>query len=240
MKDLLSLTIDANGGIENWKKYTKVSATVKAGGLTWERKQQPGILADIHAIADTRRQAVLYQPNYDKQIQITFEPDRVALEKRSGETIEELLHPRSSFDGHIRATPWTRPQAFYFAGYAIWTYLNAPFNFADEGYQSSEIEPWEENGEQWRRLVVTFPGAIATHSTVQTFYIDQAGLIRRHDYNVEISGNVSSAHYLSGYTEVQGIMFPTRRRVYVRQEDNTPLQPEPLLVDVHLSEFRLY
>lgn len=240
MKDLLSLTIDAHGGIENWNKFTKVSATVEAGGLTWERKLQPGILADVHVIADTRRQSVLYQPNYDKQIQIAFEPDRVALEKRSGETIEELLHPRSSFDGHERATPWTRLQAFYFAGYAIWTYLNAPFNLGGAGYQSTEIEPWEEDGEQWRRLLVTFPGTIATHSTVQTFYIDKAGLIRRHDYSVEISGNVTSAHYLSDYTEVQGIMFPTRRHVYVRQADNTPVRPEPLLVDVRLSEFRLY
>jgi len=239
MKDLLSLTIQAHGGIENWKKYSKVFASIKAGGLTWERKQQPGILADINVIADTHRQFLVYQPKDDQQVQVVFEPNRVAFEKRSGQLIEELSDPRSSFDGHLRSTPWTRLQAFYFASYAIWTYLNAPFNFVDPGYQTLEIEPWEENGEPWRRLKVTFPDSIATHSTVQTFYIDKTGLIRRHDYDVQISEGVTSAHYLLDYVEVQGIKFPTHRRVFVRQQDNTPLLPEPVLVDVHLSDFKL-
>lgn len=240
MKDLLSLTLEAHGGIENWNKFSKVFARIKAGGLTWERKQQPGILSDTNVIADTRRQFVLYQPNYDEQIQISFQAGRVALEKRSGPVIEELSDPRRSFDGHLRSTPWTRLQAFYFAGYAIWTYLNAPFNFAGPGYQTMELEPWQENGEQWRRLRVSFPDSIATHSTIQTFYIDKTGLIRRHDYEVQISEGVTSAHYLLDYIEVQGIKFPTRRVVYVRQQDNTPLLPEPVLVQVHLSDLKLF
>jgi hypothetical protein len=240
MKDLLSFTIEAHGGLENWNRFSKISARIKASGMTWERKQQPGILDDINVIADTRIQSVLYQPNYDQEIQIAFDASRVALETRTGETIEELLLPRQSFNGHLRATPWTRLQAFYFASYAIWTYLNAPFNFLNEGYSTREIEPWEENGERWRRLEVTFPESIATHSTVQTFYIDETGLIRRHDYNVEISENVASAHYLFDHIEVQGIKIPTRRRVYVRKDDNTSIQPEPLLIDVQLSEFKLY
>jgi hypothetical protein len=50
--------------------------------------------------------------------------------------------------------------------------------------ETKEIEPWQENGETWRRLKVTFPASIATHSAEQTFYFDQEGLLTRHDYEL--------------------------------------------------------
>jgi hypothetical protein len=121
----------------------------------------------------------------------------------------------------------------------MWTYLNAPFNFAEPGYKVIELEAWEENGEIFRRLEVTFPENTATHSTVQTFYIDQSGLIKRHDYSVDVLGGSTAAHYLSDYVDVQGIMIPTKRRVYVRNDDNTALLDGPLLVSVDLSEITL-
>jgi len=61
--------------------------------------------------------------------------------------------------------------------------LNTPFLFAMPGVGTEEIEPWEENGETWRRLKATFPPGVATHSTVQTFYFDQTGLLKRHDWS---------------------------------------------------------
>jgi hypothetical protein len=51
----------------------------------------------------------------------------------------------------------------------MWTYLPTPFLFAMDGVATEELQPWRENGEMWRRLKVTFPHSIATHSTVQTF-----------------------------------------------------------------------
>jgi len=56
---------------------------------------------------------------------------------------------------------------------------------------------------------------------------------------VEISGNVASAHYLYDYIEVQGIKIATKRQVFLRKEDNTPLTPDPVLVSLSLSEIRL-
>jgi hypothetical protein len=114
-----------------------------------------------------------------------------------------------------------------------------PFALANPDYKVFELEPWEENGEVYRRLEVTFPAGIATHSSIQTFYIDKQGLIKRHDYNVDIFGGSSAAHYLSDYIEVQGIKIPTKRRVYMRLEDNSVLMPEPLLVSIDLTEISL-
>ena len=238
MNNLLALTIQAHGGLENWEKIKNVSARLEVGGLTWIKKQQPELLTDVLVSVATKRQFVSYNVQGNEGWHTSFEANHVTAQTNKGEIIEELFSPRESFEGHTRETPWTQLQAFYFASYAIWTYLNAPFNFADPGYEVKEIEPWEESNQLWRRLQVRFPKTIATHNPVQTFYIDQEGLIRRHDYNVEIIGNATSSHYLDDYIEVQGFKIATKRRVYLRKEDNTPLTPEPLLVSINLSEIK--
>ena len=70
------------------------------------------------------------------------------------------------------------------------------------GVETEETQPWQENGEAWRRLKVTFSASIATHSAEQTFYFDQHGLLKRHDYDVDISGGTSAAHYVSELKEL--------------------------------------
>ena len=126
-------------------------------------------------------------------------------------------------------------QLVYFALYAMWTYLNTAFLFALPGVETEEIRPWRENDEVWRRLKATFPPGIATHSTVQTFYFDQTVLLKRHDYEVDISGGTSAAHYVSELKEFSGIMVPTKRRVFGRQPDGKAV-PTPLVVLIDLSE----
>lgn len=83
-----------------------------------------------------------------------------------------------------------------------------------------------------------FPATIATHSAVQPLYFDADGLLRRHDYDVEIAGNTPCAHLIEGYTEVSGIKFPTTRRIYARQADGG-FNLEPLVVSIELTNIRL-
>ena len=97
----------------------------------------------------------------------------------------------------------------------------------------------QDDGDQFRRLEVTYPGDIATHGSIQTFYIDESGLIRRHDYTAEVLGGIAAAHYLSDYIELQGIKIATKRRVYQLLENKTVLKPDPLLVSIDLSEIKL-
>lgn len=239
MNDLLRFTIEAHGGLDRWKKYEHVSAHLTCGGITWELKKQAGIVEDVYVRCDTRRQFTSHYPFVNKDWHSSFEPNRVAILNAGGQVIEEMPDPRSSFKGHVVETPWSRLQLAYFAGYAMWTYLNAPFCFAEPGYKTEELEPVDEDGEQFLRLLVTYPEDIATHASMQTFYIDESGLIRRHDYNAEVLGGIAAAHYLSDYIEVQGIKIATRRRVYRLLEDNIVLKPDPLLVSIDLSTIKL-
>jgi hypothetical protein len=119
-------------------------------------------------------------------------------------------------------TQWNEQQLIYFSGYAMWTYLTTPFLFTLPGFEIQEVEPSVEDGETWRRLKVTFPKSVPSHSTEQTFYFGPDGLLRRHDYSVEIMGGTSSANYASEYREFGGIVFPTKRRVYSIGTENRP------------------
>ncbi|AKU93821.1 hypothetical protein AKJ09_00485 [Labilithrix luteola] len=178
-----------------------------------------------------------HAPFLEPNLRTSFAPHRVAIETLDGKVLEERLNPRDSFQGHTMETPWDRIQLAYFAGYAMWTYLTSPFSFVMPGFDVREVDGWNENGETWRGLRVKFPRTIATHSTEQTFYFGRDGLLRRHDYDVEVAKGAKGAHYVFDYQEVAGIMVPMRRRVYMPGPDNKPM-PEPVIVSIDLSDVR--
>ena len=98
------------------------------------------------------------------------------------------------------------------------------------GFDVEELAPWQERpGQIWRRLRIAFPPEIHTHNRVQDLYIDHDGLIARHDYAPEILGGTPAAHYLSGYKEFDGIMFPAHRTVLPRSTGNRA-DPQPVLI----------
>jgi hypothetical protein len=93
-------------------------------------------------------------------------------------------------------------------------------------------------GETWRRLKVTFPDRIKSHTREQISCFGPDGLIRRHDYTVDILGGATGLNYASDYRDVDGIIFPTKRRIYAYEGDYQ-LVPEPLLVKIDMGEITL-
>ena len=235
LNSLLQFAIDAHGGFDRWRQLDGVSAHLRSAGVLWSLKRQPGVLDDVYVGAALHREWVSHSPFGEPNLRSSFEPHRVAIETTEGRVVEERFQPRASFDGHGIDTPWDRLQLAYFAGYAMWTYLTSPFLLAVEGVETEEIQPWQEQGETWRCLRVIFPSSIATHSTVQTFYFDSKGLLRRHDYDAEVLGGTAAAHFVYDYKEFSGILVPTKRSVLGRREDGTAI-PDPVIVTIDLSE----
>jgi hypothetical protein len=232
MNKLAKQAIAAHGGLERWNGFATLSAHLIQGGALWAAKGKGGVLADTTVTVHLHDEKASHWPFGSPDRRSRFEPQRVALEDANGKVLEELLQPRSSFKGH--AALWSDLQLAYFAGYAMWTYLNIPFLLARPGVESEEVEPWQEAGDTWRRLKVRFPADIATHSTEQTLYVDRQGLLRRQDYNVEIDGTAGAAHYVYDHKEFSGIVIPTKRRVFRRQADGHPA-PEPLIISIDLD-----
>jgi len=235
MNQLATLAMDAHGGLDRWRRLKTVSAHLLQGGVLWKLKGQDGVLDDVHLTVDLRKEWASHRPFGQPNRRSSFQPDRVAIETSDGKVVAERANPRESFKGHQFDTPWDSLQLAYFAGYAMWTYMNTPFLFALPGIETDELDSWQENGEDWRRLKVTFPKSIATHSAEQTFYFDHRGLLKRHDYEVDVAGGAAAAHYVSALTDVSGIVVPTKHTIFPRQPDGKPA-PAPVVVSIDVSD----
>ncbi len=235
--DLLDLAIEAHGGLARWNRVSSLKIDASITGGIWYAKGQPDVLKDIVMVVDTRQQRVT--TSFVGQDRTTvFEPGRVVVEAPTGTIVEASDDPERSFQGHSADSPWNGIQVAYFSGEALWTYLNTPFLFAQSGFATEEIGSIDVEGETWRRLKVTFPEEVKSHTREQIFCFGPDGLLRRHDYTVDILGGATGLNYASNYLEVDGLMFPTRRRVFAYRGDYE-LVPEPLLVAVDISRITL-
>lgn len=232
---LVEQVLQRHGGLDRWRQFDTATARLRVGGVLWPLKQQAGVMDDVSVRVHLREPRASHFPFTAPNLRTSFQPHRVAIEDDAGNVASELLQPRQSFEGHGLETPWTPLQLAYFAGYAMWTYLNTPFLFAWDGVRTEEVEPWEEDGETWRRLRVTLPPELPSHSTIQTFHFDDDLRLRRHDYDADILGGVPAAHYTSDHVEVSGILVPTKRWVLPRRPDGGT-EPEPTIVSIELSE----
>ena len=167
-----------------------------------------------------------------------FTPHRVVIETESGDPLETRNDPRASFQGHRQETPWDDLHVAYFANYALWTYLTIPFLYTYPGFGCEELPPCQEGGEVWRPLKVSFPDDVPSHTREQISYFGPDGLLRRHEYTVDIMGGAPGLNYAAKYRNADGIMVPTQRRVYAYNEKKEKI-PQPVLVaiDIHHIAF---
>jgi hypothetical protein len=241
MSQLQDIVIAAHGDIERWCTYDRLSADVVIGGAQWEVKDQADLIGRLTAKIELHRQFACLVPFGGAGLRGIFTPEHVSLTDAEGDVLAERLQPRAAFDGHTRETPWDRLHAAFFVGSALWNYLTEPFAFSRPGFEFAELEPWDEDGETWRRLRVTFPDDVVTHSRVQTFYVDADGLIRRHDYHPDVLGPSDRvvAHYSSEHEQLDGFLIPTRRTVH-RTDDQGRKVPEPVLISIDVIGVGFY
>jgi hypothetical protein len=237
MNDLLQKAVVAHGGLQRWNKISNVTVAASLTGAIWFVKSQGDYLKDVVMNVDTKKERMTTDfPGQDKRF--IFTPERIVMEKRDGALIQARDNPEKSFEGQTRETPWDDLHVAYFQGEALWTYLNTPFLYTQQGFETEEIASTEVDGETWRRLRITFPDRIKSHTREQISCFGPDGLIRRHDYTVDILGGATGLNYATDYREVEGIIFPTKRRVYAYAGDYQ-LVPTPLLVSIDMGEIKV-
>ncbi|MGW3686526.1 hypothetical protein [Streptomyces sp. NPDC005125] len=220
MTDLLEFVLAQHGGAQRWEGAKTISATVHVYGVFWPFKGQPDLLGVETVTASLEQQQLTMSPfGEGRTLHFDAAEDDVTITGADGEVADQLLAPRASMAGYQGDTPWSPTQMGYFISYATWIYLTEPALFTYPGVETQEIDPWEEDGETWRRLKVTFPDSIVSHSREQTYYFDAAtGLQRRMDYDVEVNGWATVGHYTSEHHNFDGLIVPTRRRVLLRND----------------------
>jgi hypothetical protein len=237
MTELLDLAVKAHGGLERWNKIKAVKVVASITGAIWYVKGKPDVLKNVVLTAETRKERLTVDfPDQHKQAR--FEPNRIVIESANGGLTDARDNPEKSFEGQQRETPWDDIDVVYFVGEALWTYLNTPFLYTYEGFITEEIPSIQVENETWRRLKVTFPDTVKSHTKEQISCFGPDGLLRRHDYTVDILGGATGLNYAMDYRDVDGIMVPTKRRVYAYEGDYQ-LVKEPLLVAIDMGDITL-
>jgi hypothetical protein len=239
---LLDEVLEAHGGLERWRTARTVRAQVRSGGFLIRTRVPGNRFADFGLTVEVHHPRVMFDPFPKNGQRGIFERGRVRIETDAGDLVASRDDPRSAFFGRAglrRNLRWDALDSTYFAGYAMWNYLTTPLLLTREGVEVSDADAWEEEGEKWRRLEVSFPESLDTHSRRQTFYFDAQGLLRRHDYVAEVVGRwARAAHYCADHARADGLLFPTRRWVRPIRPGNRSL-PFPTLVWLELSELQV-
>jgi hypothetical protein len=235
---LLDEVLDAHGGLARWRAARTVRARVRSGGLLVRTRVPGNRFADYRLTVDVQEPRAVMDPFPRTGQRGVFDRGEARIEGEAGEVLASRADPRAAFFGRAglrRNLRWDALDSTYFAGYAMWNYLTMPLLLTRDGVRVAEGELWREAGQEWRRLEVDFPHDLDTHSAHQTFYVDSSGLIRRHDYTAEVVGGwARAAHHLSEHRQVDGLTFPTRRRVRPIGVRNRAL-PGPTLVWIELD-----
>jgi hypothetical protein len=233
--ELLQRVLRAHGGLDRWNRFDTVRATIVTGGQLFGMKDTPQGPSPRRMTVATKREWASVTPYGANDQRTDFTANRIAIERMNGTVVKERLHPSEHAEGKAVDAPWDDLDRAYFNGYALWTYLTTPFHFDLPGFAVEEIRAWHEKGEAWGGLRVTYPPNIASHSRQQDFYFGSDFLLRRHDYHVEASGGFAAAQYVSDNVTAQGIVFPTKRRAYMRDERLMPIH-DRLMVSIDLSD----
>jgi hypothetical protein len=233
---LLELALRAVGGKALFDQARQIAVTLHGSGTAIRSKRFGWIPGEIEVRCSTDKQRTTISPLPKEGQRGVFTGSEVRIESaEDGTVLSSRTDPRSKFPGGRRLLWWDDLDFLYFSGYAMWGYLLAPYSFFWKGVEAREIEPWQQDGETWRRLAVTYPAGSHVHCREQIYYYDAEGRLRRNDYTAEVFGGFArSAHMCDEYKTFDGLTLPTRRRVYGRRRNNKP-RPRPTLVsmDIH-------
>ena len=209
--------VAAFGGAAPAREITRIEADVSAGGLVFALKRQPRALHRIRAVLDADRQSGLIVGREPAPWEYRFDPERLVADMRR-------------LSRWPRPWPWSPEHAGAFAAAALWTYLLLPLCASDPTLGRERLP--DRRG--LRRLRLTFPPHIATHSRVQVLHVDQLGMVRRHDYTAGIMGRwARPAHLITDMAAFDGVPVGTRRSVVPKVFGHPLPWPTLVHIDVH-------
>ena len=205
MNDLLAAVTKAHGDPASFGHVSGgVTARMTIGGPFLGFRGAARAIGQQMVGIDTRRQHIKFRRRemYPAVSSNTDNDARKVI--RDGDAVEERIDPRACLRRLHNCVEVGRYADPHLISHAVRHYLMEPFLFSLPGVQADEIDPWEENGELWRRLSVTYPGSIATHSSNHIYYIDQEGIQRRMDYAPDVNGAVPINHYTHQHARLMG------------------------------------
>jgi hypothetical protein len=214
MEALLERIIDAHGGSARWEKFTDFITDVNVQGNLCELGGMPGIIGTSRLILSLRSpQTIVLLP--DGQGRLVINPDSISNVDVRGVELQDRSSPRDIIN---RVGPFATSSVFrtgYFLGFIVRYAVMSPFLYALEGFSLKEVEPWNERGEPWRVLKVTFPVEHHAPFRVQYAYYGADGLLRRTRNSGTLFGDdIELINDVTAYGTVNGIQMPISREIF--------------------------
>jgi hypothetical protein len=224
---LLEEVIAAHGGAKRWARVQELKLQVRIGGNILALRFKSPRTRALEVAVDTRRVYISLSPFPRRGMRGIFDGRNVRIEtNEEGRLLTQREVVRAAGGKAVRRIVWDDLDLLYFLGYALWNYAVTPFVFLWPGFECREGDVWQErDGSVWRRLHVTYPPALPTHSRQQTCYFDEAGLLRRLDYTAGVFCDwARGAHYCEAHKEFDDLLFPTYRVVFARRASGHPFR----------------
>lgn len=200
--------IEAHGGEARWRRVQTIATKWTFRGTMFKLRLRENELRGLSARVSTKTQTVEVSP-FAKKERGHFTPQRVELQE--GGVLQALDAPRATFRNPRTVVWWNDLEALYFSGYVLWNYLQLPFLLLWPGLTFETLGQTTHAGERWDKVGVTFPEDVATHSRRQTFFFGPDGLLKRHDYSVEIMSTLAhGARFIRATQTVNGLVLPSR------------------------------
>src|ERR1700680_2012471 len=99
MSELLDLVLRAHGGLDRWRKFNKVSATIVAGGGLLPMKGLDVDPKPLEGTVTVHEESTLIRPFGQPDWRMIFAPERVVIETTAGVVVQERSNPKTAFAG---------------------------------------------------------------------------------------------------------------------------------------------
>jgi hypothetical protein len=238
-REIVAKIIEAHGGASRWQDLKAIEAIVSVNGFLFKAKRRP-TLNRIRVTASTREPRFIFHdyPQFGQNSEF-LGTDEVRITDADIQVLASRRHPRMAFRGIRRQLYWDALDFTYFGGYATWNYLVTPFIFLSDKFFLEILATNTADAKYPLRMKVNFPPDLPTHCKTQIFYFDRDHLLRRLDYTAEVVSRwAHAAHICEKYQDIDGIKFPTRRRVLPLLVGNKPM-PGPVIVAIDIHEVQL-
>lgn len=209
--DLLTMAIDEHGGMRRWEQICRFRAAASITGDLWKHSGQDGMLDAVVVEGEARDQRLTITPFPGPGRYATWEPHLQMIKTDDGVPVEMSRK-------HVPSNPLG---VVHLAGQTCWNLLTAPFLLARADFLTREIGLWREDGQEWRRLSVTYPRSMSVSTRRQTWYFDNSGFLCRIDFRIDLLGGAPLVSYPLDYCECDGVLVPMRHRVYARTAGGT-------------------
>jgi hypothetical protein len=214
---LLETAVRRHGGWDAWRALRTVIVTPRSlsGMLPWLKGYGRTFRLPDHAEIDPHAGRAVFRDYPTSGATGMFEGGSVTLTDAGGAVVASIADARGTFRGWRKLRRWSAADALYFFGYALTHYHGLPFTLA-RGTPLG-IHRVRYDGRALKGIEVELPAELHTHSRRQTFYFEEDGLLRRHDYVAEIAGAwARGAHFWTDFATVSGLEMARVRHVVAR------------------------